>query len=92
MKQDPTQTKEAVKRLTRRVPSEKVVKKQAEQIVSRIKVKDLKPNQYRLAERRYAKEAGELFTQGDVVGAFESKRKEYLNFELYRAAVDAMGS
>lgn len=81
--------KEVAKGLIRRLPSDSKVKAQALEILGNKNIKDTKPYLYQRAEKNQAKEAAKLFSQGDIVGAFEAKRKEYLNFELYRAAVEA---
>jgi DNA-binding protein H-NS len=81
--------KGAMKFAARRVPSEKTVREQAARTVGTTKVTDLKPYLFERAERRYAKEAGEALAKGDFEALFEAKRKELLNHELYRAAIEA---
>ena len=70
-----------------RVPRSSEVQKQARDILSKRKIKDIRPHVYYNAEKRAAKETAKLFTRGDVGGAFNQKRMEYLNHELYREAV-----
>lgn len=81
--------KDAIRRVARRVPSEKMVRDQARRTVSRIRVGDLKADIFRRAEIKAAREAGVLLAKGDIEGAFEAKRRELLNHELYRATVEA---
>jgi hypothetical protein len=81
--------KNIIKKIARRVPTEKAVREQAAETISKLSTKDIRPVIYKRAEVKYAKEAGQLLAKGDIEGAFEAKRKELLNFELYRAAVDA---
>lgn len=79
----------AIKQVTKRPPNSKLVKEAAIKQVAQVKYKDLNPNAYRLKEREYAKKAGEALAQGDFEAAFENKRKELLNFYLFKAAQDA---
>ncbi len=81
--------KEAIRKIARRVPTEKVVRESAERIIGGTSIQEVRPHLYELAERKASKEAGELLAKGDIDGAFEAKRKELLNHELYRSAVDA---
>lgn len=86
------QMKAGIRAIARRVPSEAAVKEQARQIIGEKQMSEVKPYIYSRASVKYAKEAGILFTQGDFAGAFEAKRKELLNHELFRAATDAQES
>lgn len=81
--------KDVIRRVARRVPSEKLVRETAQRIIGERKVSELKPYIFERAEVKYANEAGKLLAKGDIDGAFEAKRKELLNHELYRAAVEA---
>lgn len=81
--------KTAIKRVAARVPSEKAVRDQAKITIGKMKYGEIKPHLYLRAEAKAAKEAGEFLAKGDFEKAFESKRKELLNHELYRAAVEA---
>lgn len=81
--------KTAIKRIAARVPSEKAVRDQAKITIGKMKYGDIKPHLYLRAESKAAKEAGEFLAKGDFEKAFESKRKELLSHELYRAAVEA---
>jgi GNAT superfamily N-acetyltransferase len=81
--------KDAIRRVAKRVPSEEVVRAQAESIVGSRLVADLKPNLYKRAEIKSAREAAEALARGDIDQAFEAKRRELLNHELYRKAQDA---
>lgn len=81
--------KDLIRTVAARIPTSQVVKKYAADIIGRAKVSELSPYQYQLAERRQAKAAGQLLTQGKFDEAFEAKKKELLNYELYRAATAA---
>lgn len=81
--------KTLIKRIARRVPSEQAIREQAAQIVGGKTVADLKPYVFERAEIKAAKEAGEALAKGDIEAAFEAKRRELLNHELFRAANDA---
>jgi len=89
LKNDQKVVKNVAAKLIRRMPTDEVVKKQSREIISKIKVADLKPHLYRSAEKRYALEASKQFKKGEFGLAFEAKRKEYLNFELYKTAAEA---
>lgn len=81
--------KGVIRKVAQRVPTEKAVREQAAKIIGGKNIEDIKPYIFERAEARLAKEAGVLLTQGDIAQAFESKRLELLNHELYRAAIDA---
>ena len=77
------------RRMISRMPIEMVVKEQAARYVDKLKASELKPYLYLRAERQHSRDAARLFTAGDFKGALESKRKEYLNFEIYREVTKA---
>ncbi len=87
--QDLPVLKEMIRQTARRVPTEKQVREQAVRTVGARSVNDLKPHLFERAERTAAREAGEALARGDFAAAYESKRKELLNHELYKAAVEA---
>jgi GNAT superfamily N-acetyltransferase len=78
--------KDAIRRVTKRLPTEAMVREQAERMVSRQKVGELRPKAYQAAVTRSAREAGVALAKGDIEAAFEAKRRELLNLELFRAA------
>jgi len=88
-KNDLPALKGMIKRVAKRVPTVKEVRTQAEAIVTKMKVSELKPYIYERAERKAANRAAELFVKGDFDAAFEAKRQELLNHEIYRATVEA---
>lgn len=88
-KHHPALLKDAIKRVAKRVPSEAEVKAQAQKLVAGKRIEEIRPYQFQRAEVKSAKEAGVLLAKGDLAGAFEAKRRELLNYELYRAAVEA---
>jgi len=86
------QAKGAHKGLLRAVfkrPDPRMYKAQAEAMVARRAVKDIKPINYQRAQARAAKEKTDLALKGDFRGALAAKDREMLNAALYRAAVDA---
>ena len=84
--------KDAIRRVARRVPTEKEVRAQARQMISGKKTSEIKPYVFERAEVRSAKEAGIALANGDIAGAFEAKRRELLNHELFLAAEEALES
>lgn len=81
--------KDAIRRTVRRTPLDQEVRTQAKKIVGNMSTRDLKPHLYSRAEAKASKEAGIKLAKGDIRGAFESKRLEYLNYEIYKATVEA---
>ena len=84
------QLKEVIRRIARKLPTEKIVRAEADKIVGAKLVRDIKPHIYQAAERKAAKEAGEMLAKGDLDGAFQAKRRELLNHELFRSASSAI--
>lgn len=78
--------KDLIRTMSARIPSSQFVKKYAADLIGRTTVNNISPYQFLLAERRFAKEAGKKLAQGRFDEAFEAKRKELLNYELYRAS------
>lgn len=78
--------KDVIRKVTRRVPTEMAVREQAENMISEKNVLDVKSYLFERAERKAAKEAGDLLAKGDIDGAFQAKQKELLNHELWKAA------
>jgi len=85
----PKLMKGVIQKVVARVPREADVKAQAIQMIGAKKIQDVKPYVFERAERKAAREAGVALSKGDIAGAFEAKRKELLNYELYKAAVEA---
>lgn len=81
--------KSAIQAVAKKVPNDVQVKEQAANIIAGTKVNDLKPNFFRQQETKYRNLAAKLLTKGDFDGAFDAKKKEYLNFELYRSSLEA---
>lgn len=77
--------KGAIRKVARRVPTVQQVREQAEKMVAEKALSDLKAYLFKRAEVKAAKEAGQALAKGDIEGAFEAKRKELLNHEIYRA-------
>lgn len=81
--------KEAIRRVARRVPTDKAIRAQAQKTIGAKPLDSISPYDYQRAEARAAKEAGVLLAEGNVEGAFEAKLRELLNHELYLAATNA---
>jgi len=86
---DPQVLKTVASKLIRRMPSDKAVKEQAVKLIAATNVRDIKPHIYRNSEKKFSIQAAKFYKQGEFEKAFEAKRKEYLNFELYLQAMDA---
>ncbi len=89
MKNRQAAVKEGVRRVSKRLPSVKAVREQAEAIIAAKAVREIRPIVYQRAESRAANEAKEAFLKGDFDLAFDWQQKELLAHELYRAAVAA---
>lgn len=84
--------KDAIKRVARPLPTQKIVREQADKIVQSLKVSELRPVVYQRAEIKQHTKAGELLAKGDLLGAMEAKRLALLNHEIYRSVVAAQES
>jgi len=74
-------------KLIARLPRMVEIQEQASAMINDIAVKDLKPYKYRQAEAKFSRDASKAFVKGDIEAAFEAKRLEYLNFELFRQSL-----
>lgn len=81
--------KDAIRRVVRRSSLDQQVREQAKKIVGDMRTKELKPHLFLAAEVKASKEAGVKLAKGDIRGALEAKRVEYLNHEIYRAVTEA---
>lgn len=79
-------SKEIVRQVVKRPPSNAEMRTLAQRLIQNTPVGLIRPNQYRLAERRYAKEAGKALAANDVEAAFMAKQRELLNHYLYKEA------
>ncbi len=86
---NPAANKDIVRKLVRRMPTQKQVRDEAMKIIGATKSSMIKPHLYQRAEVKSAKEAGEAYAKGDIDAAFEAKQRELLNHELYRESVNA---
>lgn len=77
---------EAGKMLIRRVPSDEQVRTQARNTINGKKMSDIRPIIYQRAEVRASRMAAEAYAKGDIPGAFEHKRNEIYNHQLYLEA------
>lgn len=78
--------KEGIRQVARRMPPNSQIKAEAMRTIKQTNQESVRPIVYLRAERRFAKQAGVLLARGDFEGAFDAKRKELYNYELYRAA------
>lgn len=85
-------TTDALRRITRKAPSDKVMKDQATKIIGEQIIGEIRPSLYERAEAKQNKLAGELYIKGDILGALEAKRKAALNNYLYKAAKESLES
>jgi len=67
----------------------RAIKAAAKKAIGQMKVRDVRPEMYLRAERKFAKQAFEAMGKKDYQTAYDAKRKEMLNHEMYRAARDA---
>jgi hypothetical protein len=78
--------------VSRRMPSQENLRKDAEKAIGRLDVEAIVPTAWAMAERRAAKEAVTLLNKGDIGGAFDAKLRELINHERYIAAKNARDS
>lgn len=67
----------------------RVIKLAAQRAIAAKKIRTITPQLYRNAERKAARVAFEMAGKGKFEEAYLAKRQQILNYELYRAAVDA---
>lgn len=89
LENNPGLAKDVAKKVIGRMPREEAVKEQARIQVGDRTIKDIRPVIYQRAEVKASREAAKAYAAGDWQGAFEAKRKELLNNELYRSAIEA---
>ena len=85
----PGAERDLTRMISKQPPSDRVLKETVRQELGRMKFDDVRPNVYRVAERQAAAEAGKKLAAGDIDGAYEAKRKQLLNHELFRASTEA---
>ena len=85
-KNKPSELKGMIRRVATMLPSNDVIREQAETEIAKKRVRDLQPGIYNRAVAKYGKEAAELFTKGDFEGALEAKRRQIYNYDLAKAA------
>ena len=78
------------KKIAKPVPPMKLVKETAKAIIAGKKIRDIKPGAFSMAMAKAAREAQEKFFAGDFIGAFDAKKRQLLNNELYREATRAI--
>jgi hypothetical protein len=67
----------------------KEIKLLAETIISETNQRDVKPNKYRIAQRKANRETEQAFLKEDFSKAFDSAQRAELNFHLFREALEA---
>lgn len=77
---------EAGKMLIRRVPSDEQVRTQARNTINGKKMADIRPIIYQRAEVKASRMAADAYAKGDIPLAFEHKRNEIYNHQLYLEA------
>lgn len=77
------------KKITRKMPSNDLIKDQARTMIGAKKIRDIRPSSYKRAEIKAGNEAVDAFLKGDFEAAVDAKHRELFNHELYRAAVEA---
>lgn len=81
--------KDAIKRVSARVPNDKKMRQIAKATIGKTQVQDLDVAGYARAERAAAKRAGIALAQGDFEAAFDAKRDELFNHYLWVEANEA---
>lgn len=77
------------KKIMGRVPTLEAARMEAGKAIGHRKVSEIRPGLFKVAEAKAAREARDLFLAGDIQGAFDAKRRQLANHELYRAAAIA---
>lgn len=68
----------------------RLISQAAAQAIGGMKVRDIRPHQYRIAESKASRLAFQAASKGDYQTAYLEKRKQLLNHELFRAASAAV--
>ena len=87
---DFTVFKDVLKVAVKRLPTNKEIRRQADGVINSKQIGTIKPYIYKNGEKKASKLAAEAFAKGDINALFEAKKKELLNFELYRSSVAAL--
>lgn len=82
----PKDAKAVTAKLIQRLPSTKAIRQEATRIIGKTPLAEVKPYIYLRAEYRAAKAAAAAYKRGDLHEAFEQKRKQIVNLELYKQA------
>ncbi len=83
-------TGEIIRRISRPIPKIDAVRAQAQGMIGKTAIRNIKPIVFERAQSKHAKASVEFFLKGDIDQAFDAKLKELLNFELHRAATQAI--
>lgn len=81
--------KDMIRQTAKRPPKSKDVKAIAEKIIGRLTLENIRPVVYERSEAKAAKLAGEALAKGDLNKAYEFKKKEQVNYYLYKEALRA---
>lgn len=63
-----------------------LIKEAAKEVISRMKIRDIKPHTYLAAERKAGRKAFQAMEKKDYEAAYKYKRQQLVNHEMYRAA------
>lgn len=89
-KHDWVAEKGLIKRIAARpMESDVEMETRAKVAISRQTDRTLNPNQYKIAERQFQREAVDLFLKGDIEGAFIAKTRERFNHQMFKQAIVA---
>lgn len=66
-----------------------MIRRAAAERIEKMRIRDVKPHVFLNAERKAAREAFAAMEKQDFEAAYEAKRRQLVNFEMYRAAVKA---
>ncbi len=81
--------KEAIKRITRKIPSNEELRSQAALQIGRTNIGNLSLRKYELAERKNSKLAGQALANGNIELALDHTIKEALSHEIYKQSIKA---
>lgn len=87
--QAPKLLKEGIRLIPKKIIPSKEVKAYAEKTIGKVKINKIQPHLYRMAERKFSNQSAIALSNGDFNAAFEFKKRQIINNELYREAVKA---
>ncbi|MFA5026617.1 MAG: hypothetical protein WC713_01980 [Candidatus Methylomirabilota bacterium] len=69
------------------IDPESVMREAARRVMAAKLIRDVRPNDYLIAERKANREAFKAMAENNRIEAFEAKQRELLNFAMYREAM-----